>query len=201
MMRKLEDQELTTLEQTTNFMNEFVVPELLARAAKHNIWTETQQQEMQVASELIQEFVAPEIFKILAREKQKRSRQAHLLAAHDAIWQAIEEMPTPEPPQEKLSKTSSIDPSMTTAQSEAMNVIDDCIIKALKVVHENGEEEETNSLRMSLQKELLNRIVNNLNEKLRRQMEQDQKRSSSRNSVDIYINTEKVEETKDQPEE
>lgn len=203
------------LQSAATFIQESVVPELMKRAAEHNMWNETQTKNMKVAADLIQEFIAPEILKIMTRDRQKRERQAHLTAAHDAIWKCIDNLPEIERrdsreksnEEEKddtatLSQVSSLDSNADVAQYESMHVINDCISKTLMHVMKSSSsqresecseepESETSSAKLNFQKELLNRIVNNLNEKLKKQLEEDvetnRRRSSSRASIDIYL--------------
>lgn len=215
------------LQSAASFIQESVVPELMKRAAEHNMWNETQTKDMKVASDLIQEFIAPEILKIMTRDRQKRERQVHLLAAHDAIWQCIDDLPEigkqdETSPGEKLlekddtatlSQVSSLDSNADVAQYESMHVIDDCISKTLIHVMRSSSrresegsepESETSSAKLNFQKELLNRIVNNLNEKLKKQLEEDEsvnrRRSSSRASIDIYLQGNETKSSDDDTE-
>ncbi|XP_063702340.1 cilia- and flagella-associated protein 91-like [Culicoides brevitarsis] len=210
LIQRLAETQTDDLQSSATFIQECIVPELIEKAADHNMWNETQTKNMKIASDLIQEFIAPEILKIMTRDRQKRERQVHLLAAHDAIWKSIEEIP-----QEKvesvdqilekdgnsatLSQVSSLESNADVAQYESMHVINDCISKTLMHVmkcsgsqsQEGSEQDsETSSAKLNFQKELLNRIVNNLNEKLKKQLEEEdlkRRRSSSRASIDIYL--------------
>uniref|UniRef100_A0A336KT32 Cilia- and flagella-associated protein 91 n=1 Tax=Culicoides sonorensis TaxID=179676 RepID=A0A336KT32_CULSO len=203
--RIAENQNSEDLQSAASFIQEIIVPELMKRAAERNMWTESHTKDMKIASDIIQEFIAPEILKIMTHERQKRERQVHLMAAHDAIWQCIEE----ELPEDKdemfekleqekekedtatLSQVSSLDSNADVAQYESMHVINDCITKTIcHVMRNSSQDSETSSAKLNFQKELLNRIVNNLNQKLKKQMEEEEERKrrpTSRASIDIYL--------------
>lgn len=216
MLRQLANTQdnMEDLEQAASLMNNFIVPQLMKKLTEHNRWTEEQSEEMKQVGDLIQEFVAPEVFRVLNSERQKRERQAHLLAAHNAIWRTVNELDynfygfddqpneineaktegQSKHDQATLSQVSSIDSSSNIAEAEALRVIDESIYKSVKTVLKIDSQEEKKEIEhLSLQKQLLNRIVANINRKLEKEMENGgpiavQRPASSRSSVDIYLN-------------
>lgn len=213
MLRQLADTQdnLEDLEQAASLMNNFIVPQLMKKLTQNNRWSDEQTEEMKQVTDLIQEFVAPEIFRILNSERQKRERQAHLIAAHDAIWKTVNELDYKfygfddgddekqadtvlKDDQATLSQVSSIDSATSVAEAEALRVIDETIYKSLKsVLKVDSVEEKKEIEHLSLQKQLLNRIVANINRKLEKEMENGgpsaPRPASSRSSVEIFLNT------------
>lgn len=176
---KLES-DVSTLELIDPFMKENIDIEM----SKKN----QRMQNMIVTKSGIQELIISEFLKIVAQEQKKKERHAQLLAAYDAVWKGVEVLPQEvkctetddvnddnitydeKNEQESIEFTEPEDSYKSADLDQPNFVVDTRETKSLPN-SDSDETSESSSKKLSFQRDLLNRIVNNLNLKLEKEFE------------------------------
>lgn len=105
--------------------------------------------EESIISDLVNQFMIPEVYKRVARRSMQLKQQRHLLAAHDALFKQIEEMPP-------------IERSLTSAMKVSNAVIEDLITEIASARSSLSEISSDEEVGVHEAKRMIDKIIRNI---------------------------------------